>query len=529
MPLPPPQQLIPERDFSGDPAFTPGSYCAPAKPETLRALGFPARQWSPADEDWRLPDNWRETLHASLRDKLRRHRSLRLFLDGCVRCGACADKCHVFLGTRDLGNMPVMRAELLRAVYRREFTLAGRLLGLRGDGALTPAVIKRWFAYFYQCTACRRCALFCPLGIDTAEITLLTRELLLELGLATNQILEPVLNCARTGNHLGIPPHSFAEIVDLLCDDIEDLTGVRVRAPINEPGHEVLFVAPSGDLFAEPGIYTFMGYLMLFHEIGLDYTLSTFASEAGNFGSFVSLDLAQQINAKLYAEAARLGVRWLIGGECGHMWRVINQYMDGFNGPAPANLQVPVSPVTGTVFTAASRTAMLHIAEFTADLVRHKALRLDPARNDHLVTTWHDSCNPARAGGLFEEPRDVLRAVCNHFVEMPEGTIREATYCCGSGAGLNASEIMEWRLRAGFARGSALRFVQDRFQVNHMACMCALDRVTLPPVADYWAPGVTVSGLHELLGNALILRGEHERLTDLRGQPLPGVPAEEPA
>ena len=43
-------------------------------------------------------------------------------------------------------------------------------------------------------------------------------------------------------------------------------------------------------MFAEPGIYTFMGYLMLFHELGLDYTLSTYASEGGNFGSFVSFD-----------------------------------------------------------------------------------------------------------------------------------------------------------------------------------------------------------------------------------------------
>jgi hypothetical protein len=28
-----------------------------------------------------------------------------------------------------------------------------------------------------------------------------------------------------------------------------------------------------------------MGYLMLFDEIGLDYTFSTYASEGGNFGS----------------------------------------------------------------------------------------------------------------------------------------------------------------------------------------------------------------------------------------------------
>ena len=44
---------------------------------------------------------------------------------------------------------------------------------------------------------------------------------------------------------------------------------------------------------------------------------------------------------------------------------------------------------------------------------------------------------------------------------------------------------------------------------------------------DYWVPGVGVSGLHELLGNALIMPGERERSTDLRGEALPAVKVEE--
>ena len=71
-------------------------------------------------------------------------------------------------------------------------------------------------------------------------------------------------------------------------------------------------------MFAEPGIYTFMGYLMLFHELGLDYTLSTYASEGGNFGSFVSFDMAKKLNAKMYAEAKRsLELESIRGGLAG--------------------------------------------------------------------------------------------------------------------------------------------------------------------------------------------------------------------
>ena len=264
-----------------------------------------------------------------------------------------------------------------------------------------------------------------------------------------------------------------------------------------------------------------MGYLMLFHELGLDYTLSTSASEGGNFGSFVSFDVAKKLNAKMYAEAERLGSKWILGGECGHMWRVVNQYMATYNGPTPPNLEQPVSPITGTVFKNAAATKMVHIAEFTADLIHHDKLNLRPERNNHIITTWHDSCNPARGMGLLEEPRAVLRAVCNNFVEMPEHTIREETFCCGSGSGLNTEEIMDIRMRGGFPRANALRYVADKHNVNWMACVCALDRAALPPLTEYWVPEVTVSGLHELVANALVMKGEIPRTMDMRQEDLP--------
>ena len=65
------------------------------------------------------------------------------------------------------------------------------------------------------------------------------------------------------------------------------------------------------------------------------------------------------------------------------------------------------------------------ITEFTADLIKHGKLKLDKSRNGHLNLTYHDSCNPARAMGIFEEPRYIIRNVCDRFHEMPPGTIRE--------------------------------------------------------------------------------------------------------
>lgn len=498
-----------------------GTWSYPAAAKNLKYMGFPnPREWSPTDEDWQLPKDWQRIIHEGLKERLDKYRSLRVFLDICVRCGACADKCHFFIGSGDPKNMPVLRAELLRSVYRNDFTTAGKILGrFAGGRPLTVDVLKEWFYYFFQCTECRRCSVFCPYGIDTAEVTMIARELLNLVGLNINWVMEPVANCHRTGNHLGIQPHTFKDNVEFLCEELEETTGVHIDPPINRKGAEILFVIPSADYFADPGIYTFMGYLLLFEHIGLDYTLSAYASEGGNFGLFTSHDTIKKLNYKIYHEAERLGVKWVLGGECGHMWRVLHQYMDTMNGPADF-LELPQSPITGTVFHNAASTKTVHITEFTSDLLRHDKLALDPRRNDKLRVTFHDSCNPSRGMGLLEEPRYVLRNVCNNFFEMPENTIREQTFCCAGGAGLGNDENMEMRLRGGLPRGNALRHVRDAHGVNMMACVCAIDRATLVPLAEYWAPGVEICGVHELVGNALIMDGENDRTTDLRNEPI---------
>ncbi len=71
-------------------------------------------------------------------------------MDICVRCGACADKCHFYLGTGDPRNMPVARAELLRQVYRRYYTLGEALFP---QTSTTPTdfdeeMLAQWYLIF---------------------------------------------------------------------------------------------------------------------------------------------------------------------------------------------------------------------------------------------------------------------------------------------------------------------------------------------------------------------------------------------
>jgi len=129
------------------PEFRHGTWCYPASVKRAEHLGLPhPHEWQPTDADWNLPENWKEIILKGMEERLNRYRSLRVFLDICVRCGACADKCHFYLGSGDPKNMPVARTELMMSVYRRYFTTSGKIFGKAvGARDLTEDVIKEWF------------------------------------------------------------------------------------------------------------------------------------------------------------------------------------------------------------------------------------------------------------------------------------------------------------------------------------------------------------------------------------------------
>ncbi|MDH5766933.1 MAG: (Fe-S)-binding protein, partial [Gammaproteobacteria bacterium] len=62
-----------------------------AKEKFQEPLGYPGE----------LVDNWEEKVITKMDDLRSKYRSFQVFLDACVKCGACTDKCHYYLGTKD--------------------------------------------------------------------------------------------------------------------------------------------------------------------------------------------------------------------------------------------------------------------------------------------------------------------------------------------------------------------------------------------------------------------------------------------
>ena len=413
--------------------------------------------------------------------------------------------------------MPVARQDLMRSVYRRYFTLPGKLFPkLVGARDLTRDVLDQWYAYYNQCSECRRCSVFCPYGIDTAEVTMAAKEIMDAVGLGQKYTNEIIGKVHRIGNNLGLPGPALADTLEGLAEDVKEETGADVRFPLDEKGAEVLLVTPSADFFAEPHVDSLIGYAKVFHAAGISWTLSSLASEAGNFGLFIgNYDQLQKIALRIREAALDLGVKRIVVGECGHAWRVAYSYWNTLTGIGAGGGD-PFARMLQRQLDSRYRQPM-HICELTWDLIQRGALTLDREANDHRVVTFHDSCNVARAsrmgdapGGQFEIPRRIIRAVANRFVDMAPGTTRERTFCCGGGGGLLTDELLDLRVKGALPRMEALQQVVDRHGVNFMATICAICKAQFTKVLPYYGFKMSmIGGVHQLVSTAIRLQAKH--------------------
>jgi Fe-S oxidoreductase/FAD/FMN-containing dehydrogenase len=72
-----------------------------------------------------------------------------------------------------------------------------------------------------------------------------------------------------------------------------------------------------------------------------------------------------------------------------------------------------------------------HYSEIIAEQIAAGAFRFPANDLPQTTVTWHDSCHIGRASGVYDPPRDLIKAIPNvNFVEMAHN--RECAHCCGS-------------------------------------------------------------------------------------------------
>lgn len=406
---------------------------------------------------------------------------LKLYMDMCARCGTCAEQCPVYQGEATRPRNPVLRSDLVRGVYRMHTTAAGRMFGALDGAGNFNGDMQQWVKMFYECTGCRRCATFCPFGIDNSIITRKGRAIADKLGWTPERLQKVIDISLKTGNTDGANQAAFIETVKFLEEEIKDECGVDVKIPYDQAGAEVFFVPPSGDLLVNPEAV--MGIAKVFHKLGVSWTMSSQAFDGANYGLFTGDDESMKADNKQYVDEAKyLQCKTLMMGECGHAHRIMKFMMEPGNwwGKLPFEIT--------------------NVLQFTAKVVSDSAIKLDRDRNPEPVT-YHDPCNFGRSCGIVEEPRIIMRAACADFREMVPN--RHLNWCCGGGGGLSAmDEIYDFRMKVS----GAIKLRQiDETGAKFVAAPCSNCKRQLLQLMEYHKREVAVGGVHDMVNKAIVM------------------------
>lgn len=435
-----------------------------AKEQDVAAIGYPK---TPSDK---LEGKALEKL-GELRETMR---SLSVMLETCTKCGNCANQCHSYLGTGDYNNFPAARAELMRRVYKRHFTWAGKIFGrFAGADDFDAETLEKWLTYFYQCNECRRCAQFCPFGIDTAEITIAARHILSELGIMPRFMQGVAANMFKTGNNMGIPQPAILDCAEFMEDEMREETGLDIKIPIDKPDSDVLYIPSSADFFTN--VDTMIGAAKMFYKLGVNWTISSTILEAANFGLLFNLNAMKEHNSRLKEAAAAVGATLVVQGECGHGWRAAKMYTEGANGPVPFKL--------------------MHVLDYCDANLDKLSLKKLP-----MKVSLHDPCNYARGGDIIEQPRRILRACATEFVEMTPN--RQENFCCGGGSGILMDEMMEIRMKLSKVKADQIKALGT---IDYLAIPCSICKAQIPPaMKHYGLDGFSMGGVMDLVGKAMV-------------------------
>jgi hypothetical protein len=312
------------------------------------------------------------------------------------------------------------------------------------------------------------------MGVDHGLVTHLARWLLSEIDVipkallvATREQLEGI------GNTSAIPVPALKDTCEFLEEEFRDNFNIStVKFPIDVEGAEYVFFPAVSDFLLEPD--TLMGNAAVMHVTGGSWTIGTGNYDGINYGLFYSDRMMERIVKNEVAEARRLKARKILIGECGHATR---------------------SAWFGKTFCGPDAPEVVHCLQYAHKMLKEGKLPLSGAKIKERVT-YHDPCNIARAGKITEEPRELLRAICEDYVEMTPN--RTENLCCGGGSGtVSLDEVREFRTKhMGKRKADQIRATGAKLVV----APCANCKKQLKEVCeDNGLEDVEIMGLHNLL------------------------------
>ena len=237
---------------------------------------------------------------------------LKTYVETCVRCGLCSEACHYYLSN---DNDP-------------HFTPAGKVKQtiwelLKHKGKVSTDFVMRASEIAHtECNLCRRCAMYCPFGIDVAYLMLLTRRICHKLGITPLYIQDTAHSHSATMNQMWVKEDEWIDCLqwqeEEARDEIPDL-----RIPLEKEGADFLYsvIAP------EPKFRAQLIYqaAVIMHAAGVDWTMpATPGWDNSDMCMFTGDNEMMARLKKVHFETAmRLKVKRIVMGECGHAFRSV--------------------------------------------------------------------------------------------------------------------------------------------------------------------------------------------------------------
>ncbi|MGD9301291.1 MAG: (Fe-S)-binding protein [Desulfobacterales bacterium] len=410
-------------------------------------------------------------------------RKIQAMLNSCVNCGQCAESCHYYCSTGDSDVIPVNKSEKLARVLQTHFhPVKSRLPFLKPrqqpDEQLMAALYK---AAYEDCTLCGKCALTCPMGINTGEILSLARAMLCSIGQLPSGLVHPVETAFKVGNYLGLTTEDFVENIEWIAEELGDEIGDETfTIPIDKQNADVLYIPHP--LEARDLPFLLMYALKILHVAGENYTVSSYDFDTVNYAYYQGskanmMRIAQRVlDAREKLQAKSIGL-----APCGHGYRVLRWEVEKYMGK-----RLPFPPVKS-------------IVELIEGYIRQGSIRIEKDKFEGPIT-YHDPCNIARRGGVIEAPRYVLNALTSNLVEMHPNSARN--FCCGGGGGLaSTGDYGKLRVAAGKKKADQIRQTGARIvATNCFNCM-----TQIRDLSKAYDLGIEVKSIVELVSESLIM------------------------
>ena len=305
----------------------------------------------------------------------------------CARCGYCVPTCEQYMGRGWESDSPRGKYAWIREVY------AGRE---KWDKASADT--------FLLCTTCERCDHRCQLNLPVSHNGMALRNNLVEeQGLGTFPPFEMMAASLQGEGDIWAGKRLHRA----------DWVPADVAAKIPEKA-DVLYFAGCTASYVETDIAE--ATIRLLQDSGLSVTY--LGTEESCCGIPMKMAGKWDVFTEVYhrnVEAARArGAKTIVTScpACALVWK--EMYAE-----EAARLDEPYE------------FEVKHYSEIVAPALAEGRLSLDEAVFADRTVTFHDSCHAGRAQGIYEEPRDMLKAIpAISYVEMEHN--RENALCCGS-------------------------------------------------------------------------------------------------